>query len=190
MEYGSIFGHGAYLGPDCTADYLHRAALASVDFYKAKGSDQARAAVVSDFKSNRFDQGSDMLTFTAAQANAFRQLQDYYSKLFAEPTTKYGLRPNAITNPSDIQHLTAFFALSACSDMASAAGHFLGGTGFFAAGIFLTPMIAGREPKGQQWLACALLVALAVVVFGSLIGEFIGIHGWLPAQVMVWQPRF
>ena len=27
MEYGSVFGHGAYLGPDFTADYLRRAAL-------------------------------------------------------------------------------------------------------------------------------------------------------------------
>src|SRR6188768_4223033 len=26
MEYGSVFGHGAYLGPDFTADYLHRSA--------------------------------------------------------------------------------------------------------------------------------------------------------------------
>ena len=26
MEYGSIFGHGAYLGPDYTADYLRRSA--------------------------------------------------------------------------------------------------------------------------------------------------------------------
>ena len=25
MEYGSVFGHGAYLGPDFTADYLRRA---------------------------------------------------------------------------------------------------------------------------------------------------------------------
>ena len=25
MEYGSAFGHGAYLGPDFTADYLRRA---------------------------------------------------------------------------------------------------------------------------------------------------------------------
>ena len=24
MEYGSVFGHGAYLGPDFTADYLRR----------------------------------------------------------------------------------------------------------------------------------------------------------------------
>ncbi len=29
MEYGSIFGHGGYLGPDFTADYLRRAALES-----------------------------------------------------------------------------------------------------------------------------------------------------------------
>jgi nitric oxide reductase subunit B len=27
MEYGSIFGHGSYLGPDFTTDYPHRAAL-------------------------------------------------------------------------------------------------------------------------------------------------------------------
>lgn len=27
IEYGSIFGHGAYLGPDFTADYLRRSAL-------------------------------------------------------------------------------------------------------------------------------------------------------------------
>src|SRR5271170_7800848 len=33
MEYGSIFGHGAYLGPDFTAEYLHRAALSSISFY-------------------------------------------------------------------------------------------------------------------------------------------------------------
>ena len=26
MEYGSVLGHGAYLGPDYTADYLRRAA--------------------------------------------------------------------------------------------------------------------------------------------------------------------
>jgi nitric oxide reductase subunit B len=25
MEYGSVFGHGTYLGPDDTADYLRRA---------------------------------------------------------------------------------------------------------------------------------------------------------------------
>jgi len=52
-------------------------------------------------------------------------------------------------------------------------------TSYLAAGIFLAPMIAGREPRRQHWLAYALLGALALVVFGSLIGEMAGIQGWL-----------
>src|SRR5205085_4642853 len=51
-------------------------------------------------------------------------------------------------------------------------------TSFLAAGIFLAPMIAGREPPRQSWLAYGLLGALVVVVVGSLGGEFAGIHGW------------
>ncbi len=47
-------------------------------------------------------------------------------------------------------------------------------TSFVAAGIFLAPMIAGREPRGQGKLAFALLGALVVVVLGSLIGELAG----------------
>ena len=40
MQYGSIFGHGAYLGPDFTAEYLHRAALSSIEFYGGQNSDK------------------------------------------------------------------------------------------------------------------------------------------------------
>jgi nitric oxide reductase subunit B len=50
-------------------------------------------------------------------------------------------------------------------------------TSFLAAGIFLTPMIAGKEPRGQNLLTYGLLGALVVVVVGSLLGEFAGIHG-------------
>ena len=41
MEYGSVFGHGAYLGPDFTADYLRR----SSDFVRrANGGAAVRHA--------------------------------------------------------------------------------------------------------------------------------------------------
>jgi len=43
MEYGSIFGHGAYLGPDFTTEYLHQAALSSIEFYGGANSDRARS---------------------------------------------------------------------------------------------------------------------------------------------------
>jgi nitric oxide reductase subunit B len=60
-------------------------------------------------------------------------------------------------------------------------------TSYLAAGIFLAPMIAGREPRGQKALAYSLLGAVVLVVVGSLLGEFAGIHGlinnaWLGDQ--------
>jgi nitric oxide reductase subunit B len=63
-------------------------------------------------------------------------------------------------------------------------------TSFLAAGIFLTPMVAGgREPRGQHLLAYILLGALVVVVAGSLLGEWAGVFGlrgglwaWIGAQ--------
>jgi len=310
MEYGSVFGHGGYLGPDYTADYLRRSALAVREHYGGAGSDSAAARTLEDFKNNRYDPETSTLEFTEAQSRAFGAVADHYGRYFGEATTRYGLRPGAITGRTQIEQLTAFFGWSAWAAAAERPGKgysytndwppeplvgneatgntvvwsvisliaLLGGLGllfgalgrwtflgwhgrdqqslsfrtpgdvaltpaqrvcayyflvmaalfliqtlvgaasehyradvasffgfdlarilpfnivrtwhvqlsifwtatsFLAAGIFLAPMIAGREPRGQKWLAYGLLGALAVVVFGSLIGEFLGIHGWM-----------
>jgi nitric oxide reductase subunit B len=50
-------------------------------------------------------------------------------------------------------------------------------TSFVAAGLFLAPMIARREPRHQDKLAFGLLGALAIVVFGTLIGSYVALHG-------------
>src|SRR5215475_8182166 len=98
MEYGSIFGHGAYLGPDFTTGYLHRAALSSIEFYGGSKSDTARSRTIEDFKTNRYDKNSGILIYTDAQTHAFDECRDYYTAFFGEPTTKFGLRPKAIQN--------------------------------------------------------------------------------------------
>src|SRR6516165_8093458 len=77
MEYGSIFGHGAYLGPDYTADYLHRAALSVLGQYGGELSDRAHAQTIADFKTNRYNAAADTLVYTAAQAAAFTELEGY-----------------------------------------------------------------------------------------------------------------
>ncbi|HJZ95457.1 MAG TPA: hypothetical protein VKE70_03070, partial [Candidatus Solibacter sp.] len=106
MEYGSIFGHGGYLGPDYTADYLHRAALFAGEQGDAQG-------VVADFKANRYDGTTGVLTYSAAQAEAFRKLIPHYGEFFAAPDTRNGLLPYAIKDPLQIRQLTAFFSWSA-----------------------------------------------------------------------------
>ena len=113
MEYGSIFGHGAWLGPDYTADYLHRAAGLTIDFYGGSASGVARQQTIIDFKTNRYDPATGVLPISAAQADAFQKMTAYYADYFGVPTTKYGLRPNAITDPEQIRQLTAFFSWSA-----------------------------------------------------------------------------
>jgi nitric oxide reductase subunit B len=309
MEYGSIFGHGAYLGPDFTTEYLHRAALASIEFYGGQSSDTARSRTIKEFKANRYDQASGVLVYTEAQARAFDQCKAYYASFFGEPTTKFGLRPKVIRDPEQIRQLTAFISWSAWAAATLRPGRnysytnnwppeplvdnhatadavvwsvlslaaLLGGTGlllgvfgrwnllgwhgreqqsmsfrrpdevaltpsqsacawfffvmaalfvvqtflggasehyradlqtffgfdlgrllpfnivrtwhlqlclfwvataFLAAGIFLTPMISGREPRGQKPLTYGLLGALVVVVVGSLLGEYAGMQGW------------
>src|SRR5215471_21089525 len=55
MEYGSIFGHGAWLGPDFTTDYLHRAAEISIDYYGGNTLDVARLQTIADAKTNHYD---------------------------------------------------------------------------------------------------------------------------------------
>lgn len=313
MEYGSIFGHGAYLGPDYTADCLRRWALAVLESNGGAGSDRARAQTVREFKANRYDTATDTLSFSNAQAKAFNDLNLHYAQFFGEPTSRFGLRPKAISDPGDVKNLTAFFCWAAWITAAQRSGQeysytnnwppeplvgnaatadavvwsvlsliaLLGGTGllfaafgrwdflgwhsqereslsfrapdsiflthsqracawffavmallffiqtlvggatqhyraelsnffgidlarwlpfnlartwhlqlaifwvatsFLAAGIFLAPMISGREPKRQHWLAYGLLAALAVVVFGSMAGEFAGIHGLIPQR--------
>ena len=111
MEYGSIFGHGAYLGPDFTADYLHRAARDCIQLYGSDAS--ARSKTILDFKTNRYDPKTGTLVYTNAQARAFQLLTAHYAAFFGNPTTRFGLRPHDISNPEKIRQLTAFFSWSA-----------------------------------------------------------------------------
>jgi nitric oxide reductase subunit B len=113
MEYGSIFGHGAYLGPDFTADYLHRAALIAIDHYGGSSSEAAKQQTITDFKTNRYDGNTGVLKYSAAQAEAFEKLNAYYAGFFGTSDTRFGLRPSDITDPQQIRQLTAFFSWSA-----------------------------------------------------------------------------
>jgi nitric oxide reductase subunit B len=129
MEYGSIFGHGAYLGPDFTADYLHRAALISNELNGAS-SQTAQERTIVDFKANRYDAASNALNVSAAQTDAFNKLVLHYGEFFATPDTRNGLRPSAITDPEQIKQPTAFFSWSAWSASALRTERKLFSTGF------------------------------------------------------------
>src|SRR6187200_132229 len=123
MEYGSVFGHGAYLGPDYTADYLRRAADFVTKAHGGAGSDRAARQTIAEFRTNRYDKESGTLTLTASQTEAYRRLIGHYSRFFSDPTTEHGLRPHAITDRNELRQLTAFFGWTAWAASTERPGH-------------------------------------------------------------------
>lgn len=93
MQYGSVHGHGAYLGPDYTADYLRRATEDVTAQFEEAGVAQVHDRVVSEFRTNRFDEATDTLVFTEAQAAAFDRLREHYAAHFGPDARSIGLSP-------------------------------------------------------------------------------------------------
>ena len=98
MEYGSAFGHGAYLGPDFTADYLRRSSDLVRRAYGGRARTPPRGGRSRTSAPTATTSARRRCALRAPQALAFRALVPYYSRFFSDPTTEHGLRPNAITD--------------------------------------------------------------------------------------------
>lgn len=93
MQQGSIWGHGSYLAPDWSADWLHREAeflLAeivrqdnlNIDSSRASREEIYQIALRSEMRTNTFDPGTGTITVSAERAKAIRQVENHYQGLF------------------------------------------------------------------------------------------------------------
>src|SRR5262245_61540874 len=95
QEVGSIFGHGAYVAPDWTADWLHRessfildqwaSASGASNFASLPADQQAafKARLQKSFRTNTYDPAQDAVTIDADRARAFEELSSYYRDIFS-----------------------------------------------------------------------------------------------------------
>jgi nitric oxide reductase subunit B len=90
---GSIWGHGAYIAPDWTADYLHREAVLLLDelakkdnkvYHNLPDEEQARYKILlqKELRTNTFDEASNTIVISPERAKVQRELAAYYKKLF------------------------------------------------------------------------------------------------------------
>jgi nitric oxide reductase subunit B len=172
MQFGSIFGHGAYLGPDFTADYLHRSALDVEAAYGGSGTD-ARRKTIADFRTNSYDSKTGTLVYSDAQAAAYQRLVTHYSNFFANPSGNNGLRPAAISSPEDGRQLTAYFSWSSWVSSAERPGKDYSYTNNWPA-----EELVGNGPTASVvvWSVLSLIALLAGI--GALLAVF-GRWNWL-----------
>jgi nitric oxide reductase subunit B len=103
MKYGSIFGHGAYLGPDFTADYLHRAALIANKLLPRKAPSPTS-------KQTGMTQPRGSSSIQPRKRK--HSISWCFTTVNSSPHARR-LAASAITDPQQIKQLTAFFSWSA-----------------------------------------------------------------------------
>ncbi|MFS2316734.1 nitric-oxide reductase large subunit [Maricaulis sp. D1M11] len=127
MQLGSIWGHGGYVAPDWSADWLHREItalqtlyatdLGAID-YDTVSEDQRAivdARVRAIMRTNTYDPQTETLTVSLERASAIARVADHYVDLFGDAHALEGLREsyavanNAVPDPSRREALAAFF---------------------------------------------------------------------------------
>ena len=194
MNNGSIWGHGGYLGPDYSAQYLHNLAVHSAQmlaearygstFDEVSTQDRVvvEALVRAELKTNRFEASTATLTFTDAQADSYRRQIDWWADYFSKPAENGGLPAQFITRGAELDALTAFFAWTAWASVTNRPGE----TASYTNNFPYDPL-AGNLPTGSAvlWSALSLIallggIALVLLAFGKF--DYLG---WKASNVHV-----
>lgn len=190
MQYGTLFGHGAYLGPDFTAQYLHHAAVEMVAFYRGKGLSEADAAerVRRELKNNAYNPEKDILPFTPGQEHAFAVMMSFYRNWFGPSATQEGLRRPHLQDQEEVRQISAYFSWAAWVCSATRPG-----TGYSYTNNWPPEPLAGNVPTTDAFIwsilsLVALLGGVGIVLFAFGRYEWLGWHREEPGKEQ--QQRF
>ena len=126
QQQGSVWGHGAYVAPDWSADWLHREATAlqnlrTQELQKTKvglgTADRGAidAALQEEMRRNTYDASSGVITVSEGRATAIREVARHYEGLFGDDASldklrdQYAMTEGTLPDRADRQALTAFF---------------------------------------------------------------------------------
>jgi nitric oxide reductase subunit B len=126
QQLGTVWGHGSYVAPDWSADWLHREALALQAIHAQKytrtqhtpsAADRAviDAELKEEMRRNTYDKAKDVVTVSNERAQAIREVASHYEALFgSDPSLaklrgQYAMVTDALPSKADRQALTAFF---------------------------------------------------------------------------------
>ena len=168
MEYGSILGHGGYLGPDFTAEYLRMEATSVKEQLTAQGVDDPAAATKEMLRTNRYDPSTGTLVWTDEQVKAYNDAVGHYTKMFGPDAHSHGLKPDLITDPVQVKQVTAFFGWTAWGSSAQRPGHDYSYTNNWP-----PESLVGNAPTGDLMIWSVL--SLIVLIGGT--GAMFAIYG-------------
>ena len=127
QQLGSIWGHGALVAPDWSADWLHRESEAWLDlrarsqfnkgFVELSAGEQAKlkAELQPDIRSNRFDIATGRLTISDERAKAITSVAGHYESVFSSDPAgaalreTYAMKEGTVDTAEHRRQMGAFF---------------------------------------------------------------------------------
>ncbi|MCY1074991.1 nitric-oxide reductase large subunit [Archangium lansingense] len=121
QQVGSVWGHGAYVAPDWSADWLHREATFVLDTWAraesrasyalAPAERQAalRVRLAQEMRTNTHDASTGTVTLSPVRAEAIRVNAAHYADVFAQGRSAYAIPEGALTDAQKLKDLGAFF---------------------------------------------------------------------------------
>lgn len=121
MEVGSVWGHGSYVAPDWTADWLHREAVFILDHWSQaefgtafEQLDEEQQAGLTGrlsklLRTNTFDEFTQTVTVDPIRADAFQSNLAHYTDVFSNGREDYAIQKGAVSDPDRLHKLSAFF---------------------------------------------------------------------------------
>ena len=127
QQLGSIWGHGGYVAPDWSADWLHREATGLLDLWAkrdhAKGyaeldrRQQAslQARLQDEMRANTYDAATGVITVSDDRAAVIQEVAKHYKGLFGPDIelntlrAQYAMGRNPVPDPARRQAMTGFF---------------------------------------------------------------------------------
>lgn len=176
QQVGSIWGHGAYVAPDWTADWLHREAIFMLDQWAQRDfqqpfanlSEEKKAALIArlkaDVRTNTYSMDSDKITVSAARARAIQSNSGHYTSLFmndpalGELREAYAIPANTIRDPERMRKMNAFFFWATWATVTERPGEKITYTNNWP-----PEKLVGNEPTGalHLWTGFSVIILLA-----------------------------
>jgi nitric oxide reductase subunit B len=178
QEVGTVWGHGAYVAPDWSADWLHREAVQVLDGW-AKAEDHKaydelaperqaalRERLKGEMRTNTYDDESGVLKISAARAQAVNAVGEHYAALFGNDPQMQGLRkayalPANSIKDAERQHLlNAFFFWTSWTCVTDRPGETISYTNNWP-----SESLVGNKPSSAivLWSGISVLMLLAGV---------------------------
>ena len=182
QQLGSIWGHGSYVAPDWTADWLHREAVAWLDIDARRETSHAYSELPEDaqasfaarlkprIRKNTYDVSNDTVTISADRALAMAQVAAHYDSLFSnDPATlelrkAYAMKDNTVLTAEHRAALNAFIWWSAWSAVTARPNQNVSYTNNWP-----HDALVGNEPPGHL-LLWTVFSALFLIAGIALLG--------------------